>query len=144
MKRTLLITILCLFSIMTQAQTEHLKFMGIPIDGKIVQFHKSLSQKGFTRVMNQSDFSLYEGVFAGNNSTVFVKKEPKEDSVYSVIVAIPCFNKKNCQSQYENFKYRLIQKYNCVSDSSFVNKIDTNIKDFYDKVNEGFYSLNTY
>lgn len=144
MKKTIFIILCCLFSIMTLAQTEHLKFMGIPIDGKMVQFHRSLSQKGLTRVTNQSDFCLYEGVFAGNNASIFVKKEPKEDSIYSVIVAIPCFNKKNCQSQYEDFKYKLIRKYNCVSDSSFVMNTDTNIKEFFDKVNEGFYSLNTY
>lgn len=144
MKKTLLVILCCLFSITIQAQTEHLKFMGIPIDGKIIQFHRSLSQKGLTRVTNQSDFCMYEGVFAGNNATIFVKKEPKEDSVYSVIVAIPCFNIKNSQSQYEEFKYKLIRKYNCISDTSFVEKINTNAKDLFDKVNEGLLSLNTY
>lgn len=144
MKRTLLITLCCLFSIMIQAQTEHLKFMGIPIDGKMIQFHRSLSQKGLIRVMSLSDFCLYEGVFAGNNASILVKKEPKEDSIYSVIVALPCFNIKNSQLQYEDFKYKLIRKYNCISDSSFIGKIDTNAKDFLDKVNEGFLSLNTY
>ena len=129
---------------MTQAQTEHLKFMGIPIDGKIIQFHRSLSQKGLTRVVNQSNFCVYEGVFAGDNATIFVNKEPKEDSVYGVIVEIPCFNIKNSQSKYDEFKYKLIRKYNCISDSSFVGKINTDVKGLFDEVDEGILSLNTY
>lgn len=144
MKRTLFVIICCLFSIMIQAQTEHLKFMGIPIDGKINQFHRSLSQKGFTCVTSHSTFCLYEGIFAGNNVNVFVYKEPKEDSISSVSVVIPCFNIRNSQSQYEDFKYKLIRKYNCVSDSSFVEKINTDSKGFLDELNEGFFSLNTY
>lgn len=143
MKRTLLVILCCLFSIMTQAQTEHMKFMGIPIDGKITQFHRSISQKRFTRVTNISDLYLYEGVFAGYSATVFVNKTP-EDSIYSVMVAIPCSNIKNCQSIYEDFKYRLIRKYNCVSDSFFVEKLETDTRGFLNDVNEGVLSLNTY
>lgn len=144
MERRLLVILCCLFSIAIQAQTEHFKFMGIPIDGNINQFHRSLSQKGLTRKACQSNFCLYEGVFAGSNASMIVEKEPKEDSVYSVIVVIPYFSIKNSQSSYEDFKHKLIRKYNCIPDSSFINKIDTDSKDYCDKVNEGILSFNTY
>lgn len=45
--RTILIGICCLFSILLQAQTEHFKFMGIPLDGKISAFDRELKKKGF-------------------------------------------------------------------------------------------------
>ena len=46
-KRTILIGICCLFSILLQAQTEHFKFMGTPLDGKISAFDRELKKKGF-------------------------------------------------------------------------------------------------
>jgi hypothetical protein len=46
-KRVILTCICCLFSLFLQAQTEHFKFMGIPLNGKISSFDRELKKKGF-------------------------------------------------------------------------------------------------
>ena len=46
MKKYLLVALCCLFSILTQAQTEHMKFMGIPLNGSITAFQTKLQAKG--------------------------------------------------------------------------------------------------
>ena len=48
MKKGLLMLFGCLFALAIQAQSEHLKFMGIPLDGKINDFQSQLLKKGCT------------------------------------------------------------------------------------------------
>lgn len=47
MKRIVLFTFTMLLGIFCYAQSEHLKFSGIPIDGTINQFQAKIVQKGY-------------------------------------------------------------------------------------------------
>ena len=47
MKRILFFLVLAFVVFGTNAQNAHLKFMGIPLDGKISAFNKELKKKGF-------------------------------------------------------------------------------------------------
>ena len=46
MKKSMMLIIVCLMSMCIQAQTEHLKFMGIPLTGSITAFQEKLKAKG--------------------------------------------------------------------------------------------------
>ena len=68
---------------------EHLKFMGIPIDGKIKQFGKSLEKKGlryYTKI--NSNQYIYKGTFAGDEANIYAMYDIKSQIVYGVGVDI--------------------------------------------------------
>lgn len=89
----LIIFFICSFSL--SAQTEHLKFMGIPITGSTIDFHKELDEKGFSckGVMSESDSTKileYEGIFTGRK--VFVYVVSGYDIVWKIEVKYPNYN----------------------------------------------------
>lgn len=57
MKKILLSFVFGLFGLSALAQVEHLKFMGISLDGSISDFHNALVAKGLTE--NKSKSELY-------------------------------------------------------------------------------------
>lgn len=96
-----------------QAQVDHLKFMGIPITGKISNFDKILKQKGF-RFKNKldNDTRVYDGPFAGEDSQIFVNFNNKTKNVYKVKVTIGYRSETNLKNGLDDFSYKLKQKYN--------------------------------
>ena len=46
--KKILILILLTIALVVNAQTEHLRFMGIPLDGKISSFDREIRKKGFS------------------------------------------------------------------------------------------------
>ena len=69
MKKTLLITSLSIFSLVSFAQNGGpLKFLGIPIDGPSAQFETKLKAKGFRY---NSITEGYKGQFNGRSVDVF-------------------------------------------------------------------------
>ena len=49
MKKVLLSLVLCCISIVTMAQTDVTKFLGIPVDGYKSEMMRKLKSKGFTQ-----------------------------------------------------------------------------------------------
>ena len=98
-----------------QAQSEHLKFMGIPLDGKISAFNKELQKKGFTL----DEFAgkrldgtyIYNGIFAGERAQVFVSYDDKTKIVYQAAVVIKSYSKELVISKYEDMRDMLEEKY---------------------------------
>ena len=115
MKKISLFCIGCLFSILLQAQSEHLKFMGIPLDGKISAFHKEMKKKGFSldeiEGRKLHGIYIYNGVFAGEKSQVFVYYDDKTKIVYRAGVIITCYSKETVINKYENSRDMLEEKY---------------------------------
>lgn len=114
-KRTILIGICCLFSILLQAQTEHFKFMGIPLDGKISAFDRELKKKGF-ELDNYSGKMLegtyiYNGVFSGETAQVFVNFDSGTKNVYQATVIIKNYTRNSAIRKYEDFRDMLEKKY---------------------------------
>lgn len=94
--------------------TEHLKFMGIPIDGSPKSFANQLKSKGFT--LNSSstpDIIWMTGTFAGiSNSNVLIYKSPSSANVYKVRVVFPGQDIwTQIEIRYNRFKNWLSQKY---------------------------------
>ena len=111
----LLVTCLCTLAAQSQepAQEEHMKFMGIPIDGSIKQFHKELIKRGFKRNYLDSDDSRdYHGTFSGEEVELKVCFDKKTKTVHRVGVFIPCYSDADIANRkYKSFKYRLEEKY---------------------------------
>lgn len=94
--------------------TEHLKFMGIPIDGSPTAFANKLKSKGFTLKDSPSpDVIWMTGTFAGvSNSDVFIYKYPSSANVYKVRVTFPAQDSwSQLEIRYSQFKDWLSQKY---------------------------------
>lgn len=85
--KKLLLAFLLLFAM--TANAEHLKFMGIPIDGPISTFQTKLTTKGFKFLKREDDAQLYKGKFFGESVTLYVPYDTKNKSVYEVRVLFP-------------------------------------------------------
>ncbi len=71
MKHIVLTILVSLFTMMCSAQTEHMKFKGVPMEGTLQSFTNKLKTKGFTAVGIQDGVSLLKGEFAGyKNCTI--------------------------------------------------------------------------
>ena len=114
-KRVILTCICCLFSLFLQAQTEHFKFMGIPLNGKISSFDRELKKKGF----KLDDFAsktlkgsyMYKGIFAGEKSQVLVSYDEKTKIVYQACVIITHFTKESAITNYRSMCDMIEEKY---------------------------------
>ena len=94
--------------------TEHLKFMGIPIDGSPKSFANQLKSKGFTLDSSSTpDIIWMTGTFAGiSDSNVLIYKSPSSDNVYKVRVVFPGQDSwSQIEMRYSKFKDWLSQKY---------------------------------
>lgn len=61
-----LLTLLLTFAVgIGYAQTEHMKFKGIPMEGTLQTFTTKLKTKGFTPIGIQDGVSMLTGEFAG-------------------------------------------------------------------------------
>lgn len=135
MKKTLLIFLCCLFSVVLQAQTEHLNFMGIPLDGKIKAFNKELQKKGF--VLDElagkmlDGTYIYNGIFAGERAQVFVNYDRKTKVVYCAAAIIKCYSKEQALGKYENMYDMLEEKYSHDEGVMFIENAYKKLKEHY-------------
>ncbi len=116
MKRKLLVILCCLFSIMTQAQTEHLKFMGIPLNGSITAFQTKLQAKGIkydAEVSRKLEVGCrcFKGSFSGEKADFYVYYNEKSKVVYRAKAVITCLNKDKGEEKFYTFRSMLKSKY---------------------------------
>ena len=95
------------------AQSKHLTFKGIPIDGTLKEFSKKLVQNGFVEVKSTQDFAEFDGPFAGHSGcTVIAYSSPDGKLVHSVAVIFPELDSWSLlEGQYRSIKESLIKKY---------------------------------
>lgn len=115
MKRLSITFLTLVFVLLCYAQEEHLKFMGIPLDGKIKAFHSQLINKGckldpLTGTLSDN-FRSYNGLFAGESAQIIISFEPKSKIVYSGLAAIKKYSESTTISSYEEMKSLIISKY---------------------------------
>lgn len=116
MKRTFLSLMLCLFSVASFAQTQHLKFMGIPLNGSIQNFQQKLALKGFrpNTLFNKTyptGGRAFKGVFSGKDADVYVYYNPKTKVVYRAKAVIEANNSTFADNLYNTMKEGLFSKY---------------------------------
>ena len=75
------------------AQTEHMKFKGVPMEGTLQTFTSKLKAKGFTPVGIQDGVSLLNGEFAGYKDCTICAVADKSGMICKVSVIIPSMDK---------------------------------------------------
>ena len=114
MKKTLLFILFTLIlSAPLYAQSksnQHLKFMGIPIDGSITNFQNKLIAKGFKydKVGSQNlegPTRIFKGLFAGETSWIYVYYDKEQKFVYRVKVVIQRDSESQISSLMNTFKF---------------------------------------
>ena len=116
MMKRILIALLFVFSCigaMAQNTNEHLKFMGIPINGTLESFTQKLVAKGLKREHAWDNALLLKGTFAGKSgSGVCVMRVPSRNIVYKVVVCLPSKDTWEwLENDYKEFKEMLTTKY---------------------------------
>lgn len=118
MKKQLLMIVISLFvSLGAMAQKEHLKFMGIPLNGTITQFQTKIAAKGVQVNSSMNKYipagcRAFSGVFSGNNADIYVYYDEKTKLVYRAKAVVTYYQDSYRQSAFENFKESLENKYN--------------------------------
>lgn len=116
MMKRILIVLLFVFSCigaMAQNTNEHLKFMGIPINGTLESFTQKLVAKGMKRQQGRDNTGLFRGTFAGEGDCkVYVNRIPSRNIVYRIVVCLPSRKMWEwLESDYKQFKQMLTSKY---------------------------------
>ena len=115
MKR-IFIALLFIFSCigaMAQNANEHLKFMGIPINGTLESFSQKLVAKKIKSIQASEGIGVFNGTFAGKmNCNIFVATVPNRNIVSKVVVCLPPRETWAwLESDYNQFKQMLTSKY---------------------------------
>ena len=117
MKRIVLFIVATFFMLGLAAQTPHLKFMGIPLDGTINSFQTKLTQKGFTpdattnRQIGVGVRCFIGGTFSGEKASVFVYYNPKTKIVYRAKAVIESSTESYIDNLYNKLKKSIGDKY---------------------------------
>ena len=145
MKKILFVAMMCLISTFVIAQNDHLKFSGIPLDGTVSQFHNKIIQKGYKydaeMTKRLTGGRAYVGVFAGEQSDIYVYYDLKTSKVYRVKVVISSLSESLAKQKFESMVSRLKNKYT-ENNSLYDDSKDSNFVDSYlilplrDKYNE--------
>ena len=113
MKKILLTAALLILTLSASAQSKHLTFKGVPIDGPRKTFIDNMKQKGFEYAGNQEDISILTGDFAGyKNCIIGVTTLKNKDLVSTIAVIFPSKDTWSAlESDYDNLKEMLTIKY---------------------------------
>lgn len=116
MKRLSLIFLLAFIAIGLYAQGDHLRFMGIPLNGTISQFQDKLSGKGValdreTNKLLPAGTRAFKGTFSGESANIFVYYDVKNKIVYRAKAVITCNGKTAAENKLYQFRDMLCAKY---------------------------------
>ena len=113
MKRLFISFAICFISLSMFAQSGHLSFKGVPIDGTLGQYTEAMKSKGFSYVGTQDGMSILMGDFAGfKGCTIGVSTLQNKDLVNTIGVIFP--EKDSWTLLYGNYstlKEMLTEKY---------------------------------
>ena len=109
----LLITAFMLIPFSMFAQTEHLKFKGVPIDGTLNQFVAKMQSAGFTKLGQDGKAVILEGDFAGyKDCYIIVSTLDNKDLVNQIAVKFSSHNNwRPLENNYQSLKELLTKKY---------------------------------
>lgn len=118
MKHIIITVLVVFFGGICQAQTEHMKFKGIPMEGTLQSFTNQLIKKGYTHIVTQDGTSLLTGEFASyKNCTIGVVTD-NSGAICKVVVFFPDMDKwGDLYGCYAIYKEMLIEKYGRPSQS---------------------------
>ena len=102
-----------MIAILAQAQTEHLSFMGIPLNGTIDQFQAKLQSKGCRQDVQASKTGcrIFNGSFEGEDSRLLIYYNEKSKIVYRAKAIIKRNTQEEIKQLLVKFKDMLQSKY---------------------------------
>lgn len=118
MRKFMFLWLFAFVSVIGYAQnlSEHLSFMGIPINGTITQFQTKLQAKGC--VLNRTVSNnirvgcrAFKGKFVDNKVDIYVYYDEKTKKVYRVKAVLSGTSEDIAEQQYEKIKGLLLTKY---------------------------------
>lgn len=115
MKRLYIVILSIMFFSASYAQ-EHLKFMGIPLDGTINQFQAKLVAKGVTLDVAANKHvrvgaRAFKGSFSGKNAQIFIYYDESSKVVYRAKVVLESSDINIWENTYNYFVNMLSTKY---------------------------------
>lgn len=112
MKHFLLTLLLTFVAYICSAQTEHMKFKGVPMEGSLQSFTSKLKNKGFTPIGIEDGISLLKGEFAGYKDCTIATVADKSGMICKVSVVFPAMDKwGDLERCYSKYKSMLTEKY---------------------------------
>jgi hypothetical protein len=116
MNRFLSLFVALVLTLGVMAQTQHLKFQGIPLNGTISAFHQKLVAKGFKHDAAVSKglgagTRAFSGVCFGKECSVGVYYIPKTKLVYGLAVIIQYADFNGPKADFESINNALAKKY---------------------------------
>lgn len=101
---------------MAASAQQHMKFMGIPLDGTIDNFALKLKAKGVTYDAAKSKTAgqgcrVFNGTFMGEKATINVAYNPKSKMVFSAAVEMQYSTVESAHIPFLNLTESLQQKY---------------------------------
>ena len=117
--KKLLTSLLCaIISISVFAQTEHLTFKGVPIDGTLDEYIGKMEEAGFSYLGKQDGMALLSGDFAGYRGCIIGVNTLKSLDIVNMIGVIfpEADDWGTLTNTYEHLKAMLTQKYGKYND----------------------------
>lgn len=117
MKRITFLIIVCLITAFAHAQNsnEHLKFMGIELDGTISDFQTKLLAKGLKvsplSKQQPNGMRSYEGTFSGEDAQIIVWYNPRSKEVYRAKAIITRYGEDMIKQLMSSMERKLDLKY---------------------------------
>lgn len=109
----LVLIILAALSVASYAQSEHLTFKGVPIDGTLAEYTEKMQEKGFQYLYSENGLTILRGDFAGyKNCRIRVSTLGNMDLVSTIAVIFTTYDSwGNLYGNYANLKEMLSEKY---------------------------------
>ena len=109
----LVLIILAALSVAAYAQSEHLTFKGVPIDGTLAEYTEKMQEKGFQYLYSENGLTILRGDFAGyKNCRIRVSTLGNMDLVSTIAVIFTTYDSwGNLYGNYANLKEMLSEKY---------------------------------
>lgn len=128
MKKYIFLLLVMFFSICSSAQTEHLKFMGIELNGTITAFQTKLQTKGVKISPSTSKMPngmrLFNGIFSGEEAEIAVWYNPRSKDVYRAKAMIERYGKDLIEQLFNKMEAKLDLKYGTDCKTSKIVKDD--------------------
>lgn len=136
-RKLILLLFVSLFTLVLNAQTEHMKFAGIPLTGTIDQFQTKLVAKGFRLNTKMSKMlpvgtRSFVGTFAGKKGNIAVYYDSETKNVYGAKVYYDGLTDDRAKEELDNLRSILSAKYG-----------ETSITDGTDKSGRATFTVDT-
>ena len=134
--------VLCLC--MAVSAQQHMKFLGIPLDGTVENFTLKLKAKGVTYDAAQSKAAgagirIFNGTFMGEKATFVVFYNPKSKIVFSAVAELYYPTVESAHTPFVNLTESLKQKYpdaTCKENTGPDGKADGLAFDIFDETSD--------